>query len=590
MGEGCDSQRPMPASLHLRLHTPATLISVSLAVLVGCGESTPKRIDQLQGINGQSVCKLTNQVFETALEEHLVYGTESKAQIYSAALNSLLVTDGFIPSVTDAHQVSLQIFEESGSARVQNLHDCSDLALIQQTRNRVMQTMDIRGVSLDIQYGNQAVFVRFLHYALQHLDFFSSFLQPTMTGSYDFGITFDLVAADRYDIKSLNEWKVLAVRDHESPLKAGDHVIAVQGQRSSGTGMMVLPVSQISPQKQQISSLFETSLVERRNLKIKRIQTNREIELDIEIKGLPRYGYSRGAPLVTAELVGDLVYVALTEFEEGASQQVLGHLSQKLHEWEIKEKRRAQSQGKPPRSADESVAIILDLRFNPGGLIAEALKLVGLFLPQQVVGIAQYKESLMELPSIETGRVFKNPLAIMINHASASASELVGQVLQETGRAILAGERSFGKFIGQNSRDISLEGFGNFGRMVVTTFRFFGPKGQNPQAYGLDVDLKISQPSQWQSYRESYLKECKAKTRSCRFRMEDLKAIDPQRFIDSARELSQKFATATHPLIEKLSVLSDTSIAHRADGLPRIEIDEGTRDLSLVLNRYLDPE
>lgn len=125
--------------------------------------------------------------------------------------------------------------------------------------------------------------------------------------------------------------------------------------------------------------------------------------------------------------------------------------------------------------------LILDLRGNPGGLVSEAVDVVGFFMPNgtKVVTlkgkVAEFEQTYVtDDEPLDT----KIPLAIIVDDSSASASEITAGTLQDYDRAIVVGERTYGKGLVQQSRDLS------YGAMLkLTTTKYFIPSGRCIQAY-----------------------------------------------------------------------------------------------------------
>lgn len=121
-------------------------------------------------------------------------------------------------------------------------------------------------------------------------------------------------------------------------------------------------------------------------------------------------------------------------------------------------------------------SIILDLRGNPGGLLGEAVKICNIFLPsgKQVVS-TKGKFSLMnstyktQLAPVDT----EIPLMVMINSGSASASEIVAGTMQDYDRAIILGDRSFGKGLVQTPKDLP-----HNTKMKFTSAKYYIPSGR----------------------------------------------------------------------------------------------------------------
>lgn len=124
--------------------------------------------------------------------------------------------------------------------------------------------------------------------------------------------------------------------------------------------------------------------------------------------------------------------------------------------------------------------IVLDLRGNPGGLLDEAVKICNLFIPKgQLVVSTKGKnnEWSKEFRTESAPWDLKIPLVVLINHQSASASEIVSGTLQDMDRAVVMGTRSFGKGLVQNIVPL---GFNT--RLKVTTAKYYIPSGRCIQA------------------------------------------------------------------------------------------------------------
>lgn len=125
-------------------------------------------------------------------------------------------------------------------------------------------------------------------------------------------------------------------------------------------------------------------------------------------------------------------------------------------------------------------SLVLDLRNNGGGLIDEAVKILGYFLPKGTE-VVQTKGKLQS-----SDRVYKTPteplypamrLAVLVNRSSASASEIVAGAVKDLDRGIIIGERTFGKGLVQSIRSV---GYGGF--LKVTTAKYYIPSGRCIQA------------------------------------------------------------------------------------------------------------
>ena len=120
--------------------------------------------------------------------------------------------------------------------------------------------------------------------------------------------------------------------------------------------------------------------------------------------------------------------------------------------------------------------MILDLRGNGGGLLMEAVKIVGFFVPKGQVVVTtkgRSKQENMVYKTLEAPIAEKLPLVILIDEGSASASEIVAGALQDLDRAILVGEKSYGKGLVQVTKPLSM---GN--QIKVTIAKYYIPSGR----------------------------------------------------------------------------------------------------------------
>lgn len=128
----------------------------------------------------------------------------------------------------------------------------------------------------------------------------------------------------------------------------------------------------------------------------------------------------------------------------------------------------------------ELKGLILDLRNNGGGLVSGAVKLLGNFLPK---GTEVLRTRGRNLSSEKTYRTTGKPeladlpLLVLVNRNTASASEIVSGALQDLDRAVIMGERSFGKGLVQETRDLPYDNL-----MKITVAKYYLPSGRLVQA------------------------------------------------------------------------------------------------------------
>ncbi len=227
-------------------------------------------------------------------------------------------------------------------------------------------------------------------------------------------------------------------------LHAGDTILAIDGKPVKGQ-----KISEIS---EKLKGKPNTPL----SLSIRRYNHPETLEISlvrekITISNVPYYGM----------LDDHTGYIRLANFTTGAAMETKSALL------ELK---------KDP-ALD---AVVLDLRGNPGGLLIEAVDVANLLIPQGVEIVStrgkvkQWDQVyLTRFAPVDTS-VF---VAVLVNRGSASASEIVAGSLQDLDRAVIVGQRTFGKGLVQTTRELSYNT-----RLKVTTAKYYIPSGRCIQA------------------------------------------------------------------------------------------------------------
>lgn len=139
--------------------------------------------------------------------------------------------------------------------------------------------------------------------------------------------------------------------------------------------------------------------------------------------------------------------------------------------------------------------LVLDLRSNPGGSLDEAVALSDLFLSKGRIvsqrGRARGETLLYDAETVYRGEIAAEiPLIVLIDAGSASASEIVAGALQDHRRALVMGERSFGKGSVQSLLPLT-----RTSALKLTTARYYTPSGKSVQEGGIAPDIKVPQIS-----------------------------------------------------------------------------------------------
>lgn len=224
-------------------------------------------------------------------------------------------------------------------------------------------------------------------------------------------------------------------------LKAGDIILSVDGETAEGKN-----VEQIR-EKLRGQAGTEISLkVDRNGEKIERKFRREEIQLP----NLPYFGM----------LNGNTGYIKLNEFTKQAAENVL--------------------QAYKSLKQQGATSLVLDLRGNGGGLLNEAVDLVNIFVDKGQTIVSTKAKDITKNNIFKTTRTAtdtKVPIVVLIDGSSASASEIVAGSMQDLDRAVIMGQRSFGKGLVQNILPLVYNA-----QMKVTVSKYYIPSGRCIQA------------------------------------------------------------------------------------------------------------
>ncbi|MET0587346.1 MAG: S41 family peptidase [Novosphingobium sp.] len=201
------------------------------------------------------------------------------------------------------------------------------------------------------------------------------------------------------------------------------------------------------------------------------------------------------------------------------------------------------------QKAPGMAGLVLDLRSNPGGSLDEAVALSDIFLASgdivsQRGRIASENEYYRaeQLPQFRGDVAAGLPVVVLIDAGSASASEIVAGALQDQRRAIVMGERSFGKGSVQ-----TMIGLDRTSAVKLTTARYYTPKGHSVQEGGIEPDIRVPQLSDpdarkraEKSFRESDLRNHLINEISLEDRDLETDKQDDPRFQLTAAQLEEK--------------------------------------------------
>ena len=237
-------------------------------------------------------------------------------------------------------------------------------------------------------------------------------------------------------------------------IKSGDYITHIDGQTVIGLTLN----EAVAKMRGKIGTKIKLS-VRRANAKPFEVTLKRE---EIKIHS------------VKTEIKNDnILYIRISSFAEENDKEI------------IKAVKDAQKKLK-----NKLAGIVIDVRNNPGGLLDQAVAVSDLFLDKgEVVSTRSRNEEDTVKYTAQTGDIAAGlPMVVIINEGSASASEIVAGALQDHHRAIVIGEKSFGK--GSVQTVIPL---GEYGAMRITTARYYTPSGRSIQAKGIEPDILVKQ-------------------------------------------------------------------------------------------------
>ncbi|WP_423141304.1 S41 family peptidase [Parablastomonas sp. CN1-191] len=242
-------------------------------------------------------------------------------------------------------------------------------------------------------------------------------------------------------------------------LKAGDYITHLDGKLIYG--------GELDDAVAQMRGAAGTSI------RLTIFRTGRDAPFDVTVKR----GVISLAP-VTSKLTDNVGVVSVNEFSRNVGVDVAKAIA------DLK----GQAGGK-------LAGIVLDLRQNPGGSLDEAVGLSDLFLTKGDI-VSQRGRNAQDNEFYRAESVFKGdaaaglPVIVLIDAGSASASEIVAGALQDQHRALVMGERSFGKGSVQSLFTLDSEH-----AVKLTTARYYTPSGRSVQEGGIEPDIRVPQLS-----------------------------------------------------------------------------------------------
>ncbi len=230
---------------------------------------------------------------------------------------------------------------------------------------------------------------------------------------------------------------------HKAGIKIGDIIVEINGKEIKDIG--------VSEASEQLRGEPNTQA----KITLKRVNGKKEeITITREIISMPAVPYA-------GEIAPGIGYIYLSGFTENAAVQF------KEAFLDLKKEKKIQK-------------LIIDVRENPGGILDEATDIINLFVDRKSTLVYTKGKN----PAInKTYKALRDPIdkeipiAVLVNNNSASAAEILAGTLQDMDRAVIVGERSFGKGLVQTTRDLP-----HGGNLKVTISKYYIPSGRCIQA------------------------------------------------------------------------------------------------------------
>ena len=283
---------------------------------------------------------------------------------------------------------------------------------------------------------------------------------------------FEILTTGKYGgvgalIRQKDDWVRIAQPYEGSPadrggLKIGDRILAIDGEPTRGYTT------------EQVSALLKGEPGSRVKVTVEHLDSTRQTVTlrreRISIPGVPYAGW-------VADGIG---YIRHSDFTEGCYEQMRAAIERLRGEGELR-------------------GLILDYRSNGGGILQEAVKILSMFVPKGTVVLTTRGRTEQKEYRTESEPILPDlPLAVLVNGNTASSSEIVAGALQDLDRAVLIGQRSFGKGLVQTTRPL---GYNTM--LKLTTAKYYIPSGRCIQA----VDYSHSQQGDVRTVPDSLISE-----------------------------------------------------------------------------------
>lgn len=285
--------------------------------------------------------------------------------------------------------------------------------------------------------------------------------------------SFELLTTGKYGgvgalIRQKDDYVIIARPYKDSPadragLKIGDRIVAIDGEDARG-----LTTDKVSAQLKGTPGSTVKVTVERL------LDGSREeVTLRRERIAIPAVPYA-------GWLNDSIGYIQHSDFTEGCYEEMRAAVDRLRTEGNLR-------------------GLVLDYRGNGGGIMQEAVKILSMFVPKGTEVVSTRGRSEQKSYRTQSEPILAElPLAVLVNGNTASAAEIVSGALQDLDRAVLIGQKSFGKGLVQSTRPLGYNAY-----LKLTTAKYYIPSGRCIQA----IDYSHSQQGEVKSVPDSLIRE-----------------------------------------------------------------------------------
>ncbi len=309
-------------------------------------------------------------------------------------------------------------------------------------------------VSQSLRVNPAAVSLPFVYGALDTLDKFSMFVAPEKSGETSMGLQTNMVGIG-VEIESHPQGLKILKAISGGPaaaatLQRGDIITGVNGKSVAGLSLNQAAELIAGPSGSTVQlQLRRDNLIGDLNLVRRPFDVHSVAEVRME--------------------AGDVGYIKLDQFTQTSTKEMESALW-KLHNQGMK-------------------SLILDLRGNPGGLLTTAIEISNQFLPSGTIVSTRGRTASDNSQEVAAStNTWKVPLVVLVDHNSASASEIFAAAVQENGRGLIVGEKSYGK--GTVQTLFPLKSVPS--ALRLTTAKFYSPDGREMAGTGVTPDINVT--------------------------------------------------------------------------------------------------